>query len=76
MTTYRPILSVDDIDDDILTAAFDIVEGWYLEERIDWADFLDRLETWVAIDLGSKMDAPWIEYLKKKVRAHRKELTA
>lgn len=75
-TTFRPIRSVDDIDDTILTAAYDIVEGWYLEERIEWTDFLDRLETWVSIDLGSDMTAPWIEHLKKKVRAHRKELNA
>lgn len=75
-TTFRPIRSVDDIDDTILTAAYDILEGWYLEERIEWTDFLDRLEVWVSIDLGSDMTAPWIELLKKKVRAHRKELNA
>ena len=42
-----------------------IVEGWYGDRRIDWHDFLDRLEGY-GFDCGDSMDSP----LVKKIKAH------
>lgn len=64
------------VTDEILEQAFAIVEGYYLESPIDRFDFIDRLETWSGIDLGSKIDSPAIEFIIRKARAHRREINS
>jgi predicted SpoU family rRNA methylase len=49
-----------------------VVEGWYPPgTRVDWQDFLDRLEK-RGMDLGDSMSSPAIEEIKKMVRNMRK----
>jgi hypothetical protein len=66
----------DQVTDEILEQAFAIVEGYYLDEPINRFDFIDRLEAWADIDLGSKIDSPAIEFLIRKARAHRREINS
>ena len=66
----------DQVTDEILEQAFAIVEGYYLDEPINRFDFIDRLESWADIDLGSKIDSPAIEFLIRKARAHRREINS
>lgn len=48
-----------------------IVEGWYPPgTRMNWGDFLDRLET-RGMDLGDSMDSPAIRQIKKMARKMR-----
>lgn len=49
-----------------------VVDGWYSETRIDWDDFLDRVETYAGVDLGDSMDSPLIRAIKKHARAYKK----
>lgn len=56
------------IEDDVAS----VVEGWYpAGTRIDWTDFLDRLEK-RGMDLGDSMDSPAIREIKKMTREMRK----
>lgn len=49
-----------------------IVEGWYPPgTRMDWEDFLERLEK-RGMDLGDSMDSPAIRQIKKMAREMRK----
>lgn len=46
----------------------EVFNGWYAEApRIDWEDFLDRLEK-RGYDLGDSMLSPAIERIKKIVK--------
>ena len=72
-TEYLPIQKPEDLTEAILEQAYLICDGWYAEEPIQWGDFLDRLETWAKVDLGSDMDSPAIKDLKCKVRQHKKQ---
>lgn len=61
------------LTDDLKTMAEDIFDGWYADEyRIDWDNFIDRLESYSNIDFGSDMTSPLIEAVKRHVRAYRK----
>lgn len=61
------------MDSSILKAAEEIFDGWYAEQaRIDWDDFLHRLEQHTDIDLGSNMMSPAIRKIQSHVRAYRK----
>jgi len=58
--------------------AVDIVDGWYPEGRIDWADVYDRLERRTlddgrGINLGTDLGSPALTALKRRVRAARRE---
>jgi hypothetical protein len=45
-----------------------VYDGWYADTpRIDWEDFLDRLERY-DIDLGDSMESPAIKRIKAIVR--------
>lgn len=73
---YLPIQKPEDLTEAILEQAFSICDGWYAEEPIQWMDFLDRLETWANVDLGSDMNSLAIKDLKRQVRQHKKETQA
>jgi hypothetical protein len=49
-----------------------IVDGWYPEGRIDWEDFLDRLEAQTDTDLGDDLLSPTIKAIKAHAREYRK----
>lgn len=77
MTRYAKIRTADHVDDEIIGLAHGIVDGWYTEGRIDWDDFLDRLdgsqlEDGSIVDLGNDMGSPAIRKIQTEVRAYRK----
>lgn len=60
-------------DEELLEAAEQVFNGWYADaERIDWEDFLDRLEAQTDVDLGTSLDSPLIRRIKKHVRDYRR----
>lgn len=59
----------DSIADDIA----EVYDGWYANEpRIDWDDFLDRLEG-RGFDLGDSLTSPAIRRIKEIVRSFREQ---
>lgn len=60
-------------EDELLKAAEGIYDGWYADvERVDWEDFLFRLEEQTDYDLGQSLDSPLIRKIKKHIAAYRK----
>jgi hypothetical protein len=59
--------------DEINTVAEEIYDGWYAEEgRVDWQDFIDRLEKYTDVDFGNDMTSDLIKAVQKHIRAYRK----
>ncbi len=59
-------------DEELMTEAEAIVDGWYADGTIDWEDFLYRLEERADVDLGNDADSPQIRKIKAHVRKYRK----
>lgn len=59
-------------EEKLFTVAESIYDGWYADARIDWEDFIDRLEAASNIDFGSDMDSPLIRRVKAHIRKYRK----
>lgn len=58
---------------ELLEAVETIYDGWYAEtSRVNWHDFLDRLERHTDVDLGCNMQSPRILKIKKHIAAYRK----
>ncbi len=58
---------------EIMDAAESIFDGWFADSaRIEWDDFLDRLERHTDTDLGGDMDSPLIRKIKRHIGAYRK----
>lgn len=58
---------------EIAEAAEAIFDGWFADtERIDWENFIDRLEDSVDLDFGSDGDSRLIRAVKAHVRTYRK----
>lgn len=50
-----------------------VYDGWYAAtDRVDWEDFLDRLEQRTDYDLGSDLNSPLIRRIKAHVRVYRR----
>lgn len=66
---------MDDVIDEqsLLSAAEDIYDGWYVNQRIDWDDFLYRLEHHADVDLGPDTESPLIRRIKRHINQYRKE---
>lgn len=63
-----------EVTDELVEAAYEIVQGWYQEGRIDWDDVWDRLESQVNdLDLGTELESPELLELKKRVLKMRRE---
>lgn len=57
----------------LLDVAESIADGWYPDgTRMDWEDFLYRLESYTDVDLPSDMADPQIKAIQKHIRAYRK----
>lgn len=74
---YAP-RTAEDVTEELVNQAVDIVDGWCAEVRIDWENVYDRLERRIlddgrGIDLGEDLGSPALETLKRRVRAARKE---
>lgn len=61
-----------DITAEVLADAEEIYSGWYEDTRIDWDDFLYRLESRTGIDLGTEATSPAIRRIQSHIRAFRK----
>ena len=60
-----------DDDTELLAAAESVYDGWYVDSRIDWDDFIDRLEA-QGFDMGDSMLGPQVKAVQKHIRAYRK----
>jgi phage terminase large subunit len=57
-----------------MQAAENIYDGWFAESnRIDWHEFIDRLEDQTGEDLGQDMQSDQIVAIKKHVNKYRRE---
>lgn len=74
---YRTVIQSEDVTKEIFEAAEAVFDGWYIEApRIDWQDFLDRLDGMplddgAKLDLGDDMTSPAIQAIKARVRRYR-----
>lgn len=59
-------------ESEIMQAAESIYDGWYSDSRIDWENFIDRLESYTEVDFGNSMDSPLIRRVKAHIRKYRK----
>jgi phage terminase large subunit len=58
---------------EILQAAENIYDGWFAESnRVDWHEFIDRLENQTGEDLGQSMISDQIVSIKKHISKYRK----
>jgi hypothetical protein len=69
---YTELQSADAVTEEIISLAYDIVDGWYQEGPVDWEDVLDRLDGATLadgslLDLGSSLTSPAIRKIKKAV---------
>jgi hypothetical protein len=76
-TNYTAVVKADQVTTEIFEAAESIFDGWYADvPRIDWDDFLDRLdgmslEDGSTLDLGEDMMSPAIKTIKTHIRRYR-----
>ena len=75
--TYTRIIEAADVTDEVLSVAED-AEGWFVDQPIDWEDFLDRMDghelaDGTLIDMGESIDSPAIRKIKKHISNYRKE---
>ncbi len=75
---WTTVTEADQVTDEILTLAEGIYDGWYADAaRIDWVDFIDRMEGRrlddnTKLDLGGDMASPAIRRIKKHINDYRK----
>jgi len=70
--TYTKIYEAADVTEEILAHAEE-TEEWFADERIDWEDFVDRMDSkpladGTYIDMGSQMGSPAIKKIRKYIR--------
>lgn len=75
---WLTVTEADQVTPEILAAAEHICEGWYADDRIDWENFLERLEecplgSGESLDLGGKLTSPAIEAIKVHIRKYRSQ---
>jgi hypothetical protein len=60
-------------DELVFKRAEEVYDGWFAgEPRVDWDNFLDKLEDYAGIDLGEDMLSPNIKAIKRHVANYRK----
>jgi hypothetical protein len=53
----------------VLSLAEQVYDGWFADNtRIDWHEFIDRLETYSDVDFGMDMDSTLIRSVKSHIR--------
>lgn len=61
------------LTEEMAEAAESIFDGWFADDsRIDWDQFIDRLERSTDVDFGEDMGSPLIRAVQKHIRAYRK----
>ena len=69
---YRNINTPADFTEDVMDAIETIFDGYYADEpRIDWFNFLDRVESLALVNFGNDMDSPAVKQVKKIVKGLR-----
>lgn len=73
------IIAAEEVTPEILEVAESVYDGWYADRgRVDWTDFLERLEKMVTFDDGTRLDlgesltSPAILKVKRHIDAYRK----
>lgn len=78
MPNHTTVRTADDVTDEIITMAQSIYAGWFGDgQRIDWHDFMDRLDgvelaDGSTLDLGDTMDSPAIRKIQREILAFSK----
>ena len=78
---YVILTTREDVSEEVLRVAEDIFDGWFSDAaRIDWQDFLDRMDGTHLdghggreLDLGDQADSPAIRKIKAHVNRIRRE---
>lgn len=74
MVEWVKVITAEQVDAAVLELIEDIYEGFFADEsRIDWDDFLSRVERTGQYDLGGSMTSDAIKAIKKHVRKIRAE---
>lgn len=74
MTRHTAVREAADVTDEIIAMAQDIYSGWFGDgQRLDWGDFLDRLDgaelaDGSRLDLGDTMDSAAIKKIQREIR--------
>lgn len=68
----------EDVTEEMVKLALDIVDGWYQEGPIDWEDVWDRLDgaelaDGTRLELGVELLSPALKKIKREVLKARKE---
>jgi hypothetical protein len=75
MDLYSPT-AANEVTEEIIEEAYQIADGWYQGQRIEWDDLLDRLEGMEVngkeLDLGTDTLSPFIVKLKREVNKRRR----
>lgn len=73
MSEERSITELVDVTQDVLDAAESVHDGWYADAgRVEWDDFIDRLEGQLDADFGDDMQSPAIRKIQAHIRKYRK----
>jgi hypothetical protein len=75
---YREVATKEDVTPDVVEMVWGVVEGWYLNEAIDWQAVLERVEGYTLpdrrrISFGPEDDSPAIRSIKSTIRKMKKE---
>lgn len=78
---YVILTTREDVSEEVLRVAEDIFDGWFSDAaRIDWQDFLDRMDGTHLdghggreLDLGDQADSPAIRTIKAHINRIRRE---
>lgn len=74
---WTPILTADDVTEEVLLITVEITEGWYAEGKIDWENVWDRmdgslLDDNTKINMGTDLNSSAQKFIKKYIRDLRK----
>ena len=71
---WTVVQTAEQVTPKVLESVEEIFDGYFSdEEKIDWHEFLQRLEVRYELDLGSSMDSQAIKQIKKHVKKIRSE---
>jgi len=75
--SYVIVIEESQVTEEILQIAFDVVDGWYQDVRVDWEDAIDRMDgaelpDGSILDLGNSMMSPAIRKIKREVAKYRR----
>lgn len=72
------VIEANDVTENVLESAEKVYDGWFADaDRIDWDDFIFRLENrgledGTELDFGDSILTPAIEKIKRHIRTYRR----